>query len=93
MVEDTLADARFAENPLVTGFPFIRSYMGCPLIAEDGARLGTLWVAPGREDAGFTCLACSQPCANGRVCVPEPSGLDAQACADGRGKACTRPAR
>ena len=42
VVEDTELDARFKQNPLVRGFPFIRFYAGCPLIASNGLRLGSL---------------------------------------------------
>lgn len=48
--EDTLVvgnaakDPRFADNPLVTGAPFIKAYAGHPLHATDGSRIGTLCV-------------------------------------------------
>ena len=43
-VRDTLADPRFANNPLVTGPPYIRSYCGWPLEIALGLRVGTLCV-------------------------------------------------
>jgi len=36
LVADATKDARFADNPLVTGAPDIRAYVGVPLVDRDG---------------------------------------------------------
>lgn len=41
-VPDARTDPRFWDNPLVTGEPFIRAYLGVPLRLAPGVRAGTL---------------------------------------------------
>jgi diguanylate cyclase (GGDEF)-like protein len=51
VVADTTADPRFADNPLVTGAPDIRAYLGVPLVNHQGHALGTLCVLDHRPRA------------------------------------------
>lgn len=44
VVPDAVLDARFADNLWVTGELGVRFYAGAPLIAPNGARLGTLCI-------------------------------------------------
>jgi GAF domain-containing protein len=44
IVNDTLSDDRFAENPVVIGDPHVRFYAGVPLHSADGARVGAICV-------------------------------------------------
>jgi PAS domain S-box-containing protein len=43
-IRDATLDERFADNPLVTGEPYVRFYAGQPLTSEEGLPLGTLCV-------------------------------------------------
>lgn len=53
LVRDATQDARFKDNPFVTGPPNIRFYAGAPLISGSGHRLGTICVASDRPDKDF----------------------------------------
>lgn len=53
VVEDLAQDLRFSRNFFVTSQDFqLRFYVGCPLVAADGHRLGTLCIV-GREPRSF----------------------------------------
>lgn len=53
-VPDTLRDARFAENPVVTERPAIRFYFGVPLLSSTGHPLGALCVLDHEPRPGLT---------------------------------------
>ncbi len=42
LVTDAKLDERFQDNPYVVGEPNVRFYVGCPLRAPNGSKLGTL---------------------------------------------------
>lgn len=44
IIPDTIADGRFADNPLVLNDPQIRFYAGVPLSGPSGSKLGTLCI-------------------------------------------------
>mmetsp|Transcript_17777 Transcript_17777/g.33751 ORF Transcript_17777/g.33751 Transcript_17777/m.33751 type:complete len:584 (-) Transcript_17777:88-1839(-) len=41
-VTDATQDERFKENPLVTGPPYVKYYVGAPLVSPEGYKIGTL---------------------------------------------------
>jgi len=57
VVENTLTDARFKDNALVAGPPGIRFYAGCPLVASNKMRYGSLCIID-REPRTFTADNC-----------------------------------
>ncbi len=44
VIDDTLADPRFARHPMVVGPPGIRAYLGAPLCTPEGYNVGALCV-------------------------------------------------
>ncbi|KAK9804815.1 hypothetical protein WJX72_007161 [[Myrmecia] bisecta] len=57
VVPDLMEDARFTDHPSVLGG--LRFYAGCPLVLQDGARVGTLCIMDVRPHHDFDVGACS----------------------------------
>ncbi len=53
VIPDATQDARFRDNPLVTGAPHIRFYAGAPLTLSTGERLGTLCIIDSHPRSDF----------------------------------------
>ncbi|MBO6527723.1 EAL domain-containing protein [Erythrobacter sp.] len=51
LIDDATTDSRFEDNPLVTGDPQIRSYVGIPIRAPSGIELGALCVISQKPNA------------------------------------------
>jgi hypothetical protein len=58
IIEDTLQDERFFDNPLVQGDPQIRLYAGFPLENDQNHRIGTLCVID-RKPHGLSDIQCN----------------------------------
>jgi GAF domain-containing protein len=52
-IPDATRDPRFAANPLVTGAPHIRAYVGVPLFSDQGHAFGTLCAIDTRPRSFF----------------------------------------
>lgn len=53
IVPDAALDSRFADNPLVTGDPFVRFYAGAPIVDSEGHALGSVCVLDTRPHVDF----------------------------------------
>ncbi len=53
VVTDALEDARFTDNPFVTGEPHVRFYAGVPLTTSQGQQVGTICVLDTELRPGF----------------------------------------
>lgn len=51
IVNDTRINKHFADNPLVTGDPFVISYTGFPLVSPEGYALGTICVIDNKPNS------------------------------------------
>ena len=71
IVEDAVADERFADNPLVQGPPGIRFYVGIPLASAGGFRIGTLCVI----DRKPRCLSSEQRQSLSRIAALAQSAI------------------
>lgn len=58
VVKDSHAEPRFADNPLVTGEPFIRFYAGAPIRVGEGIAIGSLCVIDQAPRENFSAEDC-----------------------------------